>query len=147
MQRGLSHYLHTHYADPTFEHLYRWNAFDAALLVPYFVVMIILAFYGVHRYQLVWLYYRHRDNATLDPPSLFAELPRVTIQLPIYNEQYVIDRLIEACCRLEYPHHKLQIQLLDDSTDETAQVASAIVERYRATAHPIEYIHRSNRYG
>ncbi len=143
----MQHYLHTHYADPTFEHLYRWNAFDAALLIPYFVVMIILAFYGVHRYQLVWLYYKHRRNATVEAPSHFAELPRVTIQLPIFNEQYVIDRLIAACCALKYPQDKLDIQLLDDSTDETREVAAGIVERYRAAGHPIEYIHRTNRHG
>jgi cellulose synthase/poly-beta-1,6-N-acetylglucosamine synthase-like glycosyltransferase len=147
VQRGFTHYLHTHYADKTFEHLYQWNTFDSALLIPYFLVMIILAFYGVHRYQLVWLYYRHKKNATVEPPSRFAELPRVTVQLPIFNEQYVIDRLIDAVCSLDYPQDKLDIQLLDDSTDETVQVAEAIVERYRAAGHPISYIHRTNRYG
>jgi cellulose synthase/poly-beta-1,6-N-acetylglucosamine synthase-like glycosyltransferase len=145
--RGLSHYLRSHYTDPTFQHLYQWNWFDALLLIPYFIVMVILALYGVHRYQLVWLYYRHRKNATREPAQHFAELPFVTIQLPIFNEQYVIDRLIEACCRLEYPQDRLQIQLLDDSTDETRQVAAAIVEKYRAAGHPIEYIHRTNRHG
>ena len=54
--RGLRHYLHTHYGDHTFRGLYRWNLFDTSMLVPYFVVMVILAFYGIHRYQLVWLY-------------------------------------------------------------------------------------------
>ena len=99
-QHGLQHYLHTHYGDRTFEHLYRWNAFDTALLIPYFVVMIILAFYGMHRYQLVYLYYKHKKNAAdNEPPARFAELPCVTVQLPIFNEQYVIDRLIDACCR------------------------------------------------
>ncbi len=109
--------------------------------------MIILAFYGVHRYQLVWLYYRHRKNETREPPQHFTELPRITVQLPIFNEQYVIDRLIEACCKLDYPKDKLQLQLLDDSTDETKEVAAAIVERYRAAGNPIEYIHRTNRHG
>ena len=109
--------------------------------------MIVLAFYGIHRYQLVYLYFKHKKNATKGPPSRFAELPRVTIQLPIFNEQFVIDRLIEACCKLDYPADKLQIQVLDDSTDETVQVASAIVERYRTLGHPIEYLHRTNRYG
>ena len=59
---GLGHYWKTHYADKTFEHLYRWNAFDTALLIPYFIVMVILAFYGIHRYQLVWLYYRNQEE-------------------------------------------------------------------------------------
>jgi hypothetical protein len=52
-QHGLQHYFRTHYADKTFEHLYHWNSFDTALLIPYFLVMIVLAFYGIHRYQLV----------------------------------------------------------------------------------------------
>ncbi|HEY1902096.1 MAG TPA: glycosyl transferase family 2, partial [Terracidiphilus sp.] len=95
-QRGIGHYLRTHYGnDPVnnpFRYLYQWNAFDTTLLIPYFVVMILLAFYGMHRYQLVYLYYKHRDRAVSDPPSHFAELPRITVQLPIFNEQYVIDR-------------------------------------------------------
>ena len=135
------------YADQTFKGLYRWNGFDAALLIPYFAVMIVLAIYGVHRYQLVYLYFKHRKNANPEPPGHFTELPRITVQLPIYNEQFVIDRLIEAVCSMEYPADKLEIQLLDDSTDETQQVASGIVDRYAALGHPIVYIHRTNRHG
>ena len=80
------------------------------------------------------------------------ELPFVTIQLPIFNEQFVIDRLIDACCRLDYPRDRFEIQVLDDSTDETTMVAQQIVERYaRGFAgmepQPIVYIHRTNRYG
>ena len=146
VSHGLGHYFRSHYADP-FQHLYEWNWFDAALLVPYFVVLTILAFYGIHRYQLVWLYYRHARSAAREPVRYFAELPLVVVQLPIFNEQYVIDRLIDACCKLDYPRDRLQIQLLDDSTDETREVAAAIVERYRAAGQPIEYIHRTNRHG
>ena len=65
-QHGLQHYFKTHYADRTFEHLYHWNSFDTALLIPYFVVMIVLSFYGIHRYQLVYRYYRYRKNAARD---------------------------------------------------------------------------------
>ncbi len=146
-QRGLSHYFRTHYADRTFEHLYQWNPFDTALLIPYFAVMVVLAFYGMHRYQLVYLYYKHKRNAVSLPPAYFRELPRVTVQLPIFNEQYVIDRLIDACCNFDYPADKLEIQVLDDSTDETQEVASGIVNRYRALGHNIVYLHRTNRYG
>jgi cellulose synthase/poly-beta-1,6-N-acetylglucosamine synthase-like glycosyltransferase len=154
--KSLGHYWRTHYADRTFEHLYRWNAFDICLLVPYFVVMLILAFYGIHRYQLVWLYYRNRKNATKwdQPTAKFpaGELPFVTIQLPIYNEQFVIDRLIDACCRLDYPRDRFEIQLLDDSTDETTLVAQEIVARYAQgfpgmPPQPIHYLHRTNRHG
>ena len=120
---GFGHYWKTHYADKTFEHLYRWNTFDTCMLIPYFIVMVILAFYGIHRYQLVWLYYRNKKNAAKwdEPPARFAEgeLPFVTIQLPIFNEQFVIDRLIDAVCRLDYPRDRFEIQVLDDSTDET----------------------------
>jgi len=146
-QHSLSHYLRSHYQDRTFEHLYRWNWFDTALLIPYFLVMVILAFYGLHRYQLVYLYYKHRKNAAKEPPQHFENLPRVTVQLPIFNEQFVIDRLIEACCNLDYPRELLEIQVLDDSTDETKEVARGIVEQYREAGHPIVYIHRTDRYG
>jgi cellulose synthase/poly-beta-1,6-N-acetylglucosamine synthase-like glycosyltransferase len=154
--KGLGHYLKTHYADRTFEHLYRWNAFDTALIIPYFIVMLILAFYGIHRYQLVWLYYRNRKNTSKwdEPSARFAEaeLPFVTIQLPIFNEQFVIERLIEAICRLDYPRDRFEIQVLDDSTDETVAVASEIVDRYATgfpgmDPQPIVYQHRTNRYG
>ena len=154
--RGIGHYWKTHYADKTFEHLYHLTTFDYFLLTPYFIVMIILAFYGIHRYQLVWLYYRNRKNAAKwsESPARFpeGELPFVTIQLPIFNEQFVIHRLIDACCKLDYPRDRFEIQLLDDSTDETVDVARGIVEQYAAgfnglPPQPIYYVHRENRYG
>ena len=146
-QRGLVHYFKSQFLDKTFRGLYSPNAFDLALLIPYFVVMIILAGYGLHRYALVYMYYRNRRNRTTEAPAQFAELPRVTIQLPIYNEQYVIDRLVEAICKIDYPQDKLDIQVLDDSTDETVKVAESVVERYAALGHPITYVHRANREG
>jgi cellulose synthase/poly-beta-1,6-N-acetylglucosamine synthase-like glycosyltransferase len=145
---GLRHYIKAMQdTDTTFKNLYHWNAFDAAVLLPYFAVMILLAIYGVHRYTLCYLYFKYRKNASGAPPRLFDELPRVTVQLPIFNEQFVIDRLIEAICAMEYPKDRLEIQVLDDSTDETQQVAAAIVARYAALGHPIQYIHRTNRHG
>ncbi len=110
-------------------------------------MLILLASYGIHRYVLVWMYYRNRKNKVTEPPALFPELPRVTVQLPIFNEQFVIDRLVDAVCKLEYPREKLDIQVLDDSTDETVDVARAVVERYAALGHPISYHHRDNREG
>jgi cellulose synthase/poly-beta-1,6-N-acetylglucosamine synthase-like glycosyltransferase len=153
---GFGHYWKTHYADKTFEHLYRWNTFDTCMLIPYFIVMVILAFYGIHRYQLVWLYYKNKKNAPKwdEPPARFAEgqLPFVTVQLPIFNEQFVIDRLMEAVCQLDYPRDRFEIQVLDDSTDETQTVAREMVERYASGAmgmapQPIIYLHRANRHG
>jgi cellulose synthase/poly-beta-1,6-N-acetylglucosamine synthase-like glycosyltransferase len=156
--KGLGHYWKTHYTNQiyNFHGLYRWNAFDTAVLIPYFIVMIILAFYGIHRYQLVWLYFKNKKNAAKwsEPPMRFPEgqLPFVTIQLPIFNEQFVIDRLIDAVCKLDYPRDRFEIQVLDDSTDETTEVARETVERYaRGFAgmepQPIVYLHRSNRHG
>src|SRR3989440_4233757 len=118
-----------------------------ALLIPYFIVLILLASYGVHRYVLVYLYYKNRKNRTVDPPGHFSELPRVTVQLPIFNEQFVVERLLEAICRLNYPLDKLDIQVLDDSTDETVAVARGLVEHYAGRGYPITYHHRVNREG
>jgi cellulose synthase/poly-beta-1,6-N-acetylglucosamine synthase-like glycosyltransferase len=146
-QRGLVHYLKSQFLDKTFKGLYTPNAFDLSLLIPYFIVMVILAGYGMHRYALVYMYYRNRKNRTIDPPKAFAELPRITVQLPIFNEQFVVDRLVDSICKLDYPKDKLDIQVLDDSTDETVEVARAVVERYAALGNPITYIHRTNREG
>jgi len=146
-QKGIIQYFKRQFLDQTFKGLYTPNAFDLALLIPYFVVMAILAGYGLHRYALVYMYYKNQKNRTTEPPNRFEELPRVTVQLPIFNEQFVVDRLVEAICKLEYPKDKLDIQVLDDSTDETVQVASAVVERYAALGNPISYIRRTNREG
>jgi cellulose synthase/poly-beta-1,6-N-acetylglucosamine synthase-like glycosyltransferase len=146
-QRGLIHYLRSQFLDPTFRGLYSPNAFDLLLLIPYFFVLVILATYGIHRYKLVYMYYRNRKKHASEPAQRFAELPRVTVQLPIFNEQFVVDRLVESICKLEYPKDRLDIQVLDDSTDETHEVARAVVERYAALGHPITYIHRTNREG
>ena len=154
--KGLGHYWKTHFQDKRLEHLYQLTGFDIALLIPYFLVMIVLAFYGLHRYQLVWLYYKNKKNASRwdQTPARFDDgnLPFVTIQLPIYNEQFVIGRLIDACCRLDYPRDRFEIQLLDDSTDETTVVAREVAEQYAAgykglPPQPVHYIHRSNRHG
>jgi len=149
VKNDLRHYLRTHYGDHTFQNLYHWQlfSFDTALLTPYFLVMIVLSIYGLHRYKLVWQYYHYRKNATHTAPSRFEQLPRVTIQLPIFNEQFVIDRLIDAVSRIDYPRELLEIQVLDDSTDETQAVAQLIVDRYRALGHNIVYLHRIDRSG
>jgi cellulose synthase/poly-beta-1,6-N-acetylglucosamine synthase-like glycosyltransferase len=118
-----------------------------ALLIPYFTVLVVLASYGIHRYALVYLYFKNKKNLASEPQKRFAELPRVTVQLPIFNEQYVIDRLFEAVCRLDYPREKLEIQVLDDSTDETVAVARKLVEHYACEGYPISYRHRTHRTG
>jgi cellulose synthase/poly-beta-1,6-N-acetylglucosamine synthase-like glycosyltransferase len=129
-----------------FRGLYQLNGFDLVLVVPYFLVLGILAVYGLHRYWLVYEYFKYRQNRPPQPPEP-SDWPKVTIQLPIYNERYVVDRLIDAVAALDYPRDRLEIQVLDDSTDETQQVARAAVERQRALGLPIQYLHRTNRIG
>ena len=130
--KGVIPYLRQHFLDRTFQGLYQANAFDYALLIPYFIVLILLASYGLHRYILVYLYYKNRKNRTTEPSARFEDLPRVTVQLPMFNEQYVAERLIDSICKLKYPVEKLDIQVLDDSTDETVTVVRDLVARYAA---------------
>jgi cellulose synthase/poly-beta-1,6-N-acetylglucosamine synthase-like glycosyltransferase len=147
VQRGFTQYVRQHFLDTTFKGLYQADKFDLALLIPYFVVLTLLAGYGIHRYTLVYLYYKKRKNSTPEPATKFSDLPRVTVQLPIFNEQYVVDRLLQAICRLDYPREKLEIQVLDDSTDETVEVAQNLVEHYAAQGFQITYLHRTDRSG
>src|SRR5215467_3657925 len=133
--------------DDTFAGIHHLAWFDWAMLVPYFTILIILSIFGLHRYDVIRTYFKHRKNATREPLRHFEELPPVTIQLPLYNERYVVERLIEEVVKIEYPKDRLQIQVLDDSTDDTAPFAEALVERYRNMGYPIEYHHRSNRHG
>src|SRR5881275_2538047 len=115
-------------------------------LAAYFFVLIILAVYGWHRYYLVYLYMSNRDKEPQQGPPL-DPLPTVTIQLPLFNEMYVADRLIDAVCRIEYPRDRLEIQVLDDSTDETRSIAEVAVRRFEAQGVDIKYYHRSERTG
>src|SRR5881397_1501678 len=98
-------------------------------LAAYFFVLIVLAIYGWHRYYLVYLYMRHRGKEPKAAGPLIPA-PVVTIQLPLYNEMYVADRLIEAVCAIEYPRELLEIQVLDDSVDETRGIAELAVRRF-----------------
>jgi cellulose synthase/poly-beta-1,6-N-acetylglucosamine synthase-like glycosyltransferase len=131
--------------DP-FRGIYQLNGFDLAIMIPYFLILGVLAAYGIHRYWLVYCYSKHRANVPAKPAEP-ATWPNVTIQLPIFNERYVVERLVEAISRLDYPSSLLEVQLLDDSTDETQAVACACVERYRALGLQIHYLHRTNREG
>jgi cellulose synthase/poly-beta-1,6-N-acetylglucosamine synthase-like glycosyltransferase len=133
--------------DDTFAGIHQLSWFDWALLVPYFGTLALLSIYGLHRFETIRTYFKYRQNATREPLIGFAQLPRVTIQLPLYNERYVLERLIDEVVRVEYPRELLQIQVLDDSTDDTHRFAEALCEKYRNIGHPIEYIYRTNREG
>jgi cellulose synthase/poly-beta-1,6-N-acetylglucosamine synthase-like glycosyltransferase len=95
---------------------------------------------------MVYLYFRHRDRRAV-PMPLPQRLPRVTVQLPLYNEMYVAERLLESVAQIRYPKDLLEIQVLDDSTDETCAIASSAVERYRGEGFDVHYIHRTDRTG
>jgi cellulose synthase/poly-beta-1,6-N-acetylglucosamine synthase-like glycosyltransferase len=145
--RSPAHQLLRNLFDNSFAGIHQLGWFDWAMLIPYFTVLAILSVYGLHRYDIIRTYFKHRKNAVTGPPQRFEHLPPVTIQLPLYNERYVVERLVEEVVKMDYPHELLQIQVLDDSTDDTAPFAEALCERYRNMGYPIEYLHRSNRHG
>ncbi|MFM7773684.1 MAG: glycosyltransferase [Candidatus Kapaibacterium sp.] len=118
---------------------------DAVVLV-YILALCILFAFGLH--GLVMVYYYHKTKTFRHPPAHQPEeLPLVTIQLPLYNELYVVDRLIESVCAMDYPKDRMEIQVLDDSTDETVHATKALVEEYRNRGFDISYVHRVDREG
>ena len=133
--------------DDTFAGIHQLAWFDYALLVPYFLLLTLLSFYGLHRYEVIRGFRKYRKNIPTEPPQRFAELPRVTIQLPLFNERFVVERLLETVTQIDYPRELLQIQVLDDSTDETHPFTERLVNEYRAQGFPVEYHHRTNRHG
>ena len=122
------------------------TAVESFFLGTYFLVLVILSIYGSHRYVMAYLYYKYKGNLPA-PLKRWESLPRVTIQLPIFNEMYVCERLIDAVCNIDYPRDLLDIQVLDDSTDETQGIARAAVDRARARGNDIAYLRRDNRHG
>src|SRR5215216_3124277 len=139
----ISHIIHL-CADPGATH--HMTLGETLILATYFFVLVILAVYGWHRYYLVYLYMKHKGRQPV-PAGTLDSLPAVTIQLPIYNEMYVADRLIDAVCKIDYPRELLEIQVLDDSTDETRSVAEQAVRRNAAAGVDITYLHRTDRTG
>jgi cellulose synthase/poly-beta-1,6-N-acetylglucosamine synthase-like glycosyltransferase len=115
-------------------------------LTIYYLVLGVLAFYGTHRLLLVAVYLRARKRKPARPADP-AEWPRVTVQLPLYNEMYVAQRLIEAVGRLDYPRDRLEIQVLDDSTDETTEIVARAVAEQRRLGLDIHHLHRTDRQG
>ncbi len=112
----------------------------------YLAVLIGLSLYGIHRYVIVYLFYKHRKNVPV-PARHFDKLPQVTVQLPIFNEMHVVERLLDCVAKLDYPKELLQIQVLDDSTDETRQISEAKTAELRAQGFDIEHVHRVDRTG
>jgi cellulose synthase/poly-beta-1,6-N-acetylglucosamine synthase-like glycosyltransferase len=112
----------------------------------YTIVVVGLSLYGIHRYSMIFLFWKHRKDRP-QPKAKFAELPAITVQLPIFNELHVVKRLVRKVAELEYPKHLLQIQILDDSTDETAGISQAEAEALQKEGFQVEYIHRTDRTG
>ncbi len=128
-----------------------WGVMDMptlrwAVTSVYLLVLLLISIYGLHRYWLVWLYYRYRGRKP-QPVGRFDTPPAVTVQLPMYNEAQVAQRVIDAACRLDYPLDRLLIQVLDDSTDESARIARQRVEFWANQGVDIQYLHRDDRRG
>jgi cellulose synthase/poly-beta-1,6-N-acetylglucosamine synthase-like glycosyltransferase len=128
--------------------LYKLDTFDWIILLVYFAILGTLAVYGAYRIKQVIDFWRYK-NFVPTPGAYFAEaeLPTITVQLPLFNELYVVDRLLKAVTAIDYPREKLEIQVLDDSTDETVRVAEAVVAKYAEQGFDIHYIHRNDRTG
>jgi len=116
------------------------------LLTLYFGLLFVLSIYGAHRFAMVWLFHKHRD-AKPEPLDTFDELPVVTIQLPIFNERYVVERLVRAVAAIRYPSDKLEIQVLDDSTDDTVELTAQVVADLRSEGVDVHHIRRPDRIG
>jgi cellulose synthase/poly-beta-1,6-N-acetylglucosamine synthase-like glycosyltransferase len=124
------------------------NAFALPLLVYYLAVIAVVCIYGLHRYWMVWAFFRsQRCGSDIAPSALLDPLPTVTVQLPMFNEKRVARRVIEAACAIDWPRELLQIQVLDDSTDESADIARLCCEDMAARGHHVQYLHRENRTG
>ena len=128
--------------------LYRLDAFDWTILILYFAILTVLAVYGGYRVKQVIDFWRYRKFVP-EPMGKFAkkDLPVITVQLPLFNEVYVVERLVKAVTEIDYPREKFEIQVLDDSTDETVKLAQATVAKYSQQGFDIHYLHRSDRTG
>src|SRR6185295_8938644 len=112
----------------------------------YLSVLFGLSAYGIHRYFIIYLFLKHRNRGP-KPAGHFEQLPKVTMQLPIFNEVYVVERLLRAVSEIDYPRELLQIQVLDDSTDDTRQITSSCAEELRRRGFNVALIHRVDRIG
>ncbi len=120
--------------------------FGYILIGVYCIVLTCILLYCLMQVHLLWIYHRNKKtpNQTIDYEN---QWPRVSIQLPIFNEQYVVQRLIESVCAIEYPRDQLQIQVLDDSTDDTLEITRRAVKSFQEKGFNIEILHRKNRQG
>jgi cellulose synthase/poly-beta-1,6-N-acetylglucosamine synthase-like glycosyltransferase len=119
--------------------------FSDFVLYLYFISLTVLFIFGSHGFVMVFHYLKQRRMENTHPPM--TETPMVTIQLPMYNEFYVAERIIDAVCAMDYPKDRMEIQVLDDSTDESIEISRSAVERYRALGYDIHHVRRPIRTG
>ncbi len=122
------------------------RAVATAVLMCHFGLLLLLCLYGWHRLHITSLFRRNR-GLRFPPERAPREWPCVTVQLPVYNEKFVVERLIDAAAAIHYPRERLQIQVLDDSSDETTALAAAKVHHYQQLGYPIEHLRRRGRSG
>lgn len=120
--------------------------FETCWLVAYFIILICMAGYGCHRLLMVLLYLIHRKHKP-QPAGQWDELPVVTVQLPMFNEKFVVEGLLKKVTAIDWPKDKLEIQILDDSTDDTYDLCQQQVELYRQQGFDIVCLHRTDRTG
>ena len=118
----------------------------AAILILYFLCLVILFLYSLTQFRLARSFVRTVKKPKQTPPKL-SHFPHVTVQLPLYNELYVVERLLKSIVALDYPKNKLEIQVLDDSTDESLELTHRIVTEYQKEGFAITHLTRSHREG
>ena len=116
------------------------------VLSAYFTILTVLSVYGAHRLWMLWLYYKHKQDEPQPMGGADYE-PMVTVQLAIFNEMNVVERLVDSVVRMDWPKDRLEIQVLDDSTDDTMKAAKAVCEKYAALGFDISHLHRTDRTG
>ncbi|MEO8446064.1 MAG: cellulose synthase family protein [bacterium] len=123
---------------------------ESIILAAYIISLTILFFFGSHGFNMIYYYFKTYSMRTVDLSEeefFMEEYPVVTIQIPLYNEEYVITRLIDSVLRMDYPKDKLEIQILDDSTDESTKIIEEHIKKYVNEGFDIKHIHRTNREG
>lgn len=120
---------------------------ENSILAAYFLSLLILCLFGFHGYFMVYLYRKYEKSKPTTSKKQPESWPKVTVQLPVFNELYVVERLIDAACAMDYPHDKLQVQVLDDSTDETLETSRQLVDKYKRLGLNIQLLHRVDRTG
>lgn len=119
------------------------------VLTIYTIILIFLFFYSIHSFVLIYYYFKFKfhNNKKIKNNNKLNFFPEVTVQLPIYNEKYVIHRLIKSVIGMDYPKKKMEIQILDDSDDETSVIVANLVRQYRQRGHNIRHLRRKSRRG